>query len=134
MPPIEGSFAVTVNSRVKVRELKNRLADAAEHALVQVARRLLADSKAFVPVLTGALKDSGKVEIFPTLKQAVSMVRVVYDLEYAERQHEIPYNHPSLGFFGAARYLTKPLEMFGDFYQRLFTFEMQRYIDLKGDL
>lgn len=134
MATVEGSFAVDINSRVKIRELKNHFADAANFALHQVAIRLLADSQAFVPVLTGALKDSGRVDTIPTLKQSVNMVQVRYAIFYAERQHEIEYNHPSLGFFGASKFLSKPLELFGDFYQRLFVFEMKGFIDLRGEI
>jgi len=134
MPTAEGAFSVSVNANVKVKGLKNRLAAGAEFALKRVAERLLVDSQAFVPVLTGALKDSGTIEVQPTLRQAVSIVRVLYPIDYAERQHEVPYNHPSLGFYGAAKYLQKPLELFGNFYQRLFAFEMERYIELRGDV
>lgn len=101
---------------------------AAEHAIRVVAEALLQDSQLFVPVLTGQLKDSGRVEEVPTIDQAIKVVRVVYgDLEtvYARIQHEKPFNHPSLGFYGAAKYLEKPLMLNADFYAKLLVAEYE---------
>ncbi len=104
---------------------------AAEHAIRVVAKELLADSKLFVPVLTGALKDSGRVEEIPTLDKAVRVVRVIYGdvmTLYARIQHEKPFNHPSLGLFGAAKFLEKPLIQNAQFYVRLLVAEYELYI------
>lgn len=128
----EGTFTLKITENFPVKKLKAGFVAAAEFALHQIAERLLSDSRLFVPVLTGALKDSGKVEEMPSFGDAVKIVQVTYDLHYAEKQHEEEFRHPSLGFFGAARYLTKPLELFGDFYLQLYTFEFERYVAQNG--
>lgn len=128
----EGSFSIDVSKKFSVREIKQGFADATQYALMRVAERLLSDSRQFVPVLTGALKDSGTVEIMPKIDDAFEMVRVTYPLDYAETQHEDEYRHPSLGMFGAAKYLAKPLEQFGSFYLELFTFEFDEYVERNG--
>lgn len=132
MPSNDGKFEVDVSMLFDLKGLKAGFKAAAEHALRAIAERLLSDSRIFVPVLTGALKDSGHVEIMPTLNEAISAFRVVYDVSYAERQHEVEYRHPSLGFFGAAKYLEKPLTLFGEFYINLYTFEFDEYVRLHG--
>lgn len=131
---VEGAFSVTIKNQLKIPELKKRLTAASEYALVQVANRLLADSRAFVPVLTGDLKDSGRVETMPTSDEAFRVIRVIYDMSYAEKQHEGDYWHPSLGYFGAAKYLAKPLELFGAYYIQLFEFEFKRHVEMGGAL
>lgn len=128
----EGSFSLDVSKKFPVRKLKQGFADATQYALMRVAERLLADSRQYVPVLTGALKDSGTVEVMPKIDDAFEMVRVTYPLDYAETQHEDEYRHPSLGFYGAAKYLAKPLEQFGAFYLELFTFEFDEYVERNG--
>lgn len=130
--PEAGTFSVRYKPDIQVRKLKRGMQAATEFALIKVAERLLADSRIYVPVLTGALKDSGKVELIPTLDDAVRYVQVTYNTDYAERQHEIPYRHPSLGFYGAAKYLTKPLEAYGPFYLDLFVLEFDSYVDENG--
>lgn len=130
--PEAGTFSVRFKPDIPVRRVKRGAQQAMEYALVKVAERLLADSRIYVPVLTGALKDSGKVELIPTLDQAVRYVQVTYNTDYAERQHEIPYRHPSLGFYGAAKYLTKPLEAYGPFYLELFVLEFNSYVEENG--
>lgn len=95
-----------------------------QEALEVVAREFLKDSKLYVPVLTGALKDSGHVEVAPLFTEnSERVVRVVYDVFYAWIQHEQPFWHPSLGFYGPARYLEIPLIRFGGFYMALFVEE-----------
>jgi len=132
---VEGAFSVQINDQLNISGLKERFTEASEYALQQVATRLLADSRAFVPVLTGALKDSGRVEVMPSPDDALRIIRVTYNVPYALRQHEEEdYWHPSLGFRGAAKYLTKPLMFFGDFYQYLFELEFKRYVEMKGDV
>lgn len=128
----EGTFSLNITENFPAKKLKKGFQAAAEFALHQVAERLLSDSRIFVPVLTGALKDSGKIVEQPSFGDAVEAVRVTYDLRYAEKQHEEEFRHPSLGFFGAAKYLTKPLEQFGDFYLRLYTFEFERFVAQNG--
>ena len=114
MPEV-GTFSVRYKPDIPVRKLKLGAQAAMEYALIKVAERLLSDSRIYVPVLTGALKDSGRVELIPTLDDAVRYVQVTYNTDYAEKQHELPFRHPSLGYYGAAKYLTKPLEAFGPF-------------------
>lgn len=132
MPITEGTFSMKFTPEIPVRKLKRGLQEAMEYALLKVAHRLLADSRIYVPVLTGALKDSGKVELIPTLTDAVRYVQVTYNTDYAEKQHERPYRHPSLGFYGAAKYLAKPLEAYGPFYMQLFTLEFDSYVEEHG--
>ncbi len=128
----EGTFTLSITENFPAKKLKKGMTAAAEFALRQVAERLLSDSRIFVPVLTGALKDSGRIEEQPSFGDAVKAIRVLYDLRYAEKQHEDEFRHPSLGFFGAAKYLTKPLELFGDFYLQLYVFEFERFVAQNG--
>lgn len=121
-----------VNPLFDFGDLKEGFRKAASFALEKVAERLLSDSRLFVPVLTGQLRDSARVEQFPTMFDAVVEFRVRYSMPYAKTQHEDQYNHPSLGFYGAARYLAKPLELFGDFYLRLYQFEFRAYAKKQG--
>ena len=132
MADLSGQFKVDVNLLFDLKGLKKGFMAAAEAAMRAVAERLLSDSRIYVPVLTGALKDSGRVEVMPSFGEAVTAFRVVYDTGYAEKQHEVEYRHPSLGFFGAAKYLEKPLTMFGEFYIQLYTFEFNEYVRLHG--
>lgn len=129
---VEGSFSVNVTKKFPLRALKVGFAAATDYALKRVAERLLSDSRQFVPVLTGALKDSGFVEVMPDVDLAFSMVKVIYPLPYAETQHEDEYRHPSLGFRGAAKYLQRPLDLFADFYFELFAFEFDEYVEKNG--
>lgn len=129
---VEGSISVELNKKFPLRALKVGFAAATDYALKRVAERLLADSRQFVPVLTGQLKDSGYVEVMPDIDLAFSMVRVIYPLPYAETQHEDEYRHPSLGFYGAAKYLQKPLDLFRAFYYELFAFEFDEYVEKNG--
>lgn len=128
----EGSFSVAVAQNFPKQALKQGFKKATAYALERVAERLLADSRLYVPVLTGALKDSGHVEVIPTFDDALEFVRVVYPLDYAEKQHEGDYRHPSLGFKGPAKYLEKPLTLYGQFYLNLFTFEFDEYVEKNG--
>lgn len=102
--------------------------EAVRHALFVVARELWKDSKLYVPVLTGRLRDSGRVKESPYSISDSIEVRVIYGNEvvtWAIKQHEVPYNHPSLGFFGPAKYLDKPLQQNYGFYLSLFNTEVQ---------
>jgi len=128
-----GYVAMDIRNAVSIQSIKDRLAKAVVHAQIAVARRIQSDSQAFVPVLTGRLKDSSSIQVLPTISKALSIVRVVYDTPYAERQHNVPYNHPSLGFFGAAKYLSAPLEQNSSYYQALFELEVERYLRFDGD-
>jgi len=111
-----------------MQTLSRDMRTAVTHALSVVARELLQDARLYVPVLTGRLRDSGRVENMPTMSDAVVAFNVVYggdQIDYAIRQHEVPFNHPSLGFFGPAQYLEKPLRQNYQFYLALFTVEVQ---------
>jgi len=124
-PLAQGSFALLVNVKDFTTDVKDTLRKAVLEALKTVAEALLSDSRAYVPVLTGDLLRSGRVEVIRHHKRfGTDQVRVVYGREqviiYAETQHEDPYNHPSLGFFGAAKYLTQPWQANLAFYQALF--------------
>lgn len=132
MPDTSGKFEIDVKTLFNLDELKKGFEEAAEYALEKVAERLLADSRIYVPVLTGALKSSGHVEKMPTTDDAVKSFRVIYDMSYAEKQHEEEFRHPSLGFFGAAKYLEKPLDLFREFYIELYTFEFNEYVERHG--
>lgn len=125
----EGGIDVRLTARQfrdKLVRLQEVVPEIAEEALEIVAQELLKDSRLFVPVLTGALHDSGYVEVMPTLSEARRVVRVIYPLSYAFKQHEIPYWHPSLGFYGAAKFLEIPLQRFASFYFALFAAEYER--------
>lgn len=128
----EGSISINVTKKFPLRALKRGFAAATEFALRRVADRLLSDSRQFVPVLTGALKDSGFIEAMPSVDLAFLMVRVIYPLDYAEVQHEEDFRHPSLGFAGPALYLQKPLDLFTDFYFALFAFEFDEFVEKNG--
>lgn len=126
-----GSFEIRINSdaaRRQIAELRHKASLAAESALRAVARELLADTRLYVPIFTGALKDSGRVEEF-TLTDAIRVARVVFGdtqkVVYAAIQHEVPFNHPSLGYYGAAKYLERPLQANLRFYLLLFAAEYQ---------
>lgn len=94
-----------------------------------VAEELLLDSRSYVPILTGALVDSGRVEELPRFDEAVHIVRVVYgqgeSADYAETQHDDVYNHPQLGFRGRALYLKKPFELNYLYYMELHRLTLQ---------
>lgn len=129
---VEGEFSITLNSHFVKKDVRKAFTKATEHALLKVAERLLSDSRVYVPVLTGALKASGHIEELPTLENATKLIRVIYNLDYAEKQHENEYRHPSLGFYGAAKYLQKPLTLYGAYYMELFTFEFDAYASEHG--
>ena len=76
---LSGQFKVDVNLLFDLKGLKKGFMAAAEAAMRAVAERLLSDSRIYVPVLTGALKDSGRVEVMPSFGEAVTAFRVVYD-------------------------------------------------------
>ena len=126
-----GTIALDLSAAFDGERLKGAFVKAAEAALLAVAEALLTDAYAFVPVLTGALRDNGRVERVPPPdpKDVVDVIRVVYDLPYAAVQHERHYRHPSLGFTGRALYLQKPFELNGRFYVALFEFEMARRLE-----
>lgn len=121
----------TADAKELLKVFANVVPDAAQHAIRVVAEELLRDSKLYVPVLTGALKDSGRVEEVPTLDDAVRVARVIYgnaDVLYARIQHEKPFNHPSLGFFGPAKFLEEPLIKNAEFYVLLLVAEYELYL------
>lgn len=134
MPQVSGVDG-TINIQLDVgdfarvtKEYYRNSTRAIDHALEVVAKQLLRDSRLFVPVLTGRLRDSGRTESTPTVSDAVRAFQVVYGSEqvkYAFKQHEGFYRHPSLGFTGRARYLAKPLEKNYRFYQILFAAEYE---------
>ncbi len=116
-----------------VADMKKELRDAVSEALRVVAHALLVDSRAFVPVLSGKLLDSGRVERVEGLANGIVYWRVVYGndlIPYALTQHEDPYNHPSLGFFGRARYLQRPWELNKRFYHELFQLVLRQRIQV----
>lgn len=127
----QGSIRVEFDTEDAIRQLtsfREGSLRAVQQAQLVVARELLKDAKLFVPVLTGALKDSGRVEDVPSYSDAVEAVQVIFgsaDVVYAAIQHDHPFWHPSLGFHGAARFLAQPLEINGQFYLRLFLAEYQ---------
>lgn len=129
-----GSIALNLNTSELRRALQRyrRVFTAASiYALKVVAAQLLKDAKLYVPVLTGALKDSGRVEEAPQFSDALRVVRTVFgsaDVLYAYVQHEVPFNHPSLGMFGPARYLSEPLRRNWDYYQELLQEAHQDYM------
>lgn len=112
-------------------DLSDRIKAAASAAMRAVAEALLADSRAFVPILSGKLLDSGRIEEIPNLDTGSIHYRVVYGNDavmYAKTQHDDAYNHPSLGFFGRARYLAKPMELNGRYYAELATLVMRQHM------
>jgi len=125
----DGIFTVNWDINFDVKVTKKNVLDAVLFASRTVAERWLSDSKDYVPVLTGALKDSGYVARAKIAGSAAVRFSVFYNTRYAEKQHEEEFNHPSLGFFGRAAYLTKPLEANKDFYEQLFALAMKRYLE-----
>ena len=129
-----GTITLSVNFELGKKgldDLSDRLKSAASAAMRAVAEALLADSRAFVPVLSGKLLDSGRIEEIPNLDTGIVYYRIVYGndvVEYARTQHDDPYNHPSLGFFGRARYLAKPMELNGRYYTELATLVMRQHM------
>ena len=130
---IEGEFALIFDpSQVKaqIKALRKHIVEASVAAWKVVAERLLFDARVFVPVLTGDLLRSGRVEVEPALRPGQApMVQVVFGSDlvvYAETQHEDPYNHPSLGFFGAAKYLERPWQINQAYYLDLWHLEFDR--------
>ncbi len=99
---------------------------AVDQALEVVGYAIWRDSLLFVPVLTGALRDSAHLEFtrLPT-RRSVSLVYGDARIVYAWIQHEKEFWHPSLGYYGAAKYLTRPLIENADYYQALFTAELR---------
>ncbi len=119
---LEGSVADAT------RQIRGALISAINGAFVVVANALLEDSRPYVPVLTGALQDSGRLEAVKGFLDQTDIVKVVYGsaaVNYAYRQHEEPFNHPSLGFYGAAQYLQLPYTLNRGFYAELFRFEVE---------
>ena len=60
---------------------------------------------------------------------AAETVRVVYGSDavlYAKIQHDGEFHHPSLGFHGASKFLTTPVQLNLGFYMEVFTLEVQR--------
>jgi len=134
MPKVIGTIDVSFSSSSLVQGLvryAQTVPEAANHAIRVVAKELLKDSRLYVPVLTGELLKSGRVEELPSLEDAVKVARVVYgsaNVVYAKIQHEKPFNHPSLGFFGPAKFLEKPLVDNGEFYQVLLATEYELFL------
>lgn len=128
--PLEGSFALELEVGAFVDDLKKAMRAAAQKALVAVANALLQDTLAYVPVLTGDLLRTGRVETVFSPLGDTDTVRVIYgdgeDVVYAEYQHEEELNHPSLGFRGRAEYVRRPFELNARFYMELFRFEFIR--------
>lgn len=90
--------------------------DAARRQMKREGRNILAVSKAFVPILTGSLINSGRVET-PTPTARQSKVLVVYggqstphSVDYSVDQHEnMSYRHIN---GGQAKYLFEPAQPF----------------------
>ena len=143
---IVGSISTNVvitDYAVEIERLVEAAPVAAQRALFVVAQELLRDSKLYVPVQSGKLRDSGKAEIMlspmaaegvgtviplPTSNDAIRVCRVIYGSEavkYAALQHDKSFRHPGLGFTGPAKYLEKPMLANYKFYQALFVTEFQ---------
>lgn len=132
MPREDGTFEITFNAESMsglLSELQGAFIEAIDRALIVVAEQLLKDSKLYVPVLTGQLRDSGRTHDLPDPPKGFERrVQVIYgdaDVIYAWIQHETPFNHPSLGFFGPAKYLEKPLTLNAAYYEQLFIAEVE---------
>ncbi len=125
-----GTIALTLSSDTHLNDVKVAIRAAVRTAQLRVAQQLLADSRAFVPILSGALIDSGRIEVIPPITDdGMEVVRVVYgstEVVYAEIQHDEPFHHPSLGFFGRALYLRKPYDLNKRYYYELFVLELRR--------
>lgn len=111
-----------------VSKMSDSMADVINDALLATAQLLLEDSRPYVPVLTGDLQDTGRVEVVKRFLGQTDIVKVVYGSEavqYAYRQHEESFNHPSLGFTGAAKYLLIPYQTNRRFYLEFFSNEVE---------
>lgn len=130
--PGRGTISVSIDGpRLGFTDvIEGALREANRQALRAVGEALLQDTPGFTPILTGDLLRSGRVEeLRNPFEGGNDAVRIVFgdsDIAYAEYQHEEELNHPSLGFFGRAEYLRRPLELNGRFYVELYRFEMRR--------
>jgi hypothetical protein len=76
-------------------------------ASIEWAVRVLDTSQQYVPVKTGALRDSGRVEVLDGNATGLgeSRVAIIYDKHYALDQHDnLDYIHPN---GGQAHYVTR---------------------------
>lgn len=139
-PDIATGVVSVKGAAVYFNRLKRHVPEATEAALLAVASQLLEDSKAYVPVLTGALKKSAKVQYAISMSTAIRAAEVVYgsaDVVYAAIQHDGDFNHPSLGFKGPAKYLERPLrtnylyymELLRRVYEETLLKKMEKYND-----
>lgn len=117
--------------RAQIQDLKSDLRTQIQRGLREIAQQLLIDSRPFVPVLTGDLQRSGRVEVEAFSIDDFEIARVVYGsaiVAYAYRQHEEEFNHPSLGFRGAAKYLERPFALNQRYYFELFRLRLGKYL------
>lgn len=81
-------------------KIKSSMPQALHRALFEEANDIMADSRSnYVPVVSGRLRDSGKVV------PVDDGVELVYDTPYAKKVHEAP---PEVGQ-GKNKYLEKPV-------------------------
>ena len=124
----EGKIAFDLSTDTRpVDRIKKGFMAARREALQIVAREILTDTYAYVPVLTGALKDSGRIEFSPGFNDVDEVVKVIYGddqtIAYAKTQHDDPYHHPSLGFYGRAAWFERVWALNGPYYAELFSLE-----------
>ena len=134
--PIEGEISIDLTLKAQVEQVRQRFLRAVQASQEVVARALLADALSYVPVLTGALIDTGRVEHIPTFDDTLVFTRVVFgsnEVVYAERQHEEVFNHPQLGFRGRAKYLERPFTANIDFYYALYELELENRLNSDDD-
>jgi hypothetical protein len=79
---------------------------AAHTAVAAEAQQLLTEAQRRVPVRTGALRDSGHIEIEEPQSSPVHKARIVFDMPYALKVHEdLEAHHDN----GQAKYLESVL-------------------------
>lgn len=141
---VEGSISIDVqlkgagSIRTNMQKFKTRFRTASLRALKDVAAEFLRDTRPYVPILTGALLDSGRVEVKLDPGDAVDGVTVVYggrtafNIPYARFQHEEELHHPSLAAGGgpfAAKYLEKPFRKNSQFYLLLYEMRLEFHFE-----
>jgi len=100
------------------KKLLKRMVHKAEQAHLYVANLLIEDSKAFIPILTGQLRDSGR-----TIRNKSTEISIIWEayspenFNYAEVQYYKELQHID-GFY-AARWAERAISESGHIYKTL---------------
>lgn len=91
-------------------KLRDKIIKAIEKGIELTAEQLLRDARPYVPMLTGALRDSGRVEKLKRLAYRLiwDAANPINGFVYAERQHEEVFQHVDGKY--AAEWVTRTLK------------------------